>query len=726
MKIVRLLDRNEQRQFGARLAVGLGLLVLGPVQADGQGICNRTPQVRDAILATLRQTDCRRVTSSSLRAVEILHLHRSSLRRLRSDDFRGLSGLTGLYLDKNDLSTLPQDVFSGLANLQALSLSENRLVSLPPGLFRGLTSLVVLRLESNALTSLPPGLFLGLSRLRDLHLNDNNLTALSPGLFSGLSRLRDLYLNDNNLTVLSPELFSGLTALYRLNVSENDITELPRSLFAGLSNLEQLQIAGNRVESYPSGLFAGLSKLRALYGGRNKVTQLPGDLFRGLRSLEYVNLSGNELAQLPEGIFSELSLVVLGLGDNELAHLPAGIFKGLHGLQALSLAENRLASLPEGVFDDLRRLWTLRLEGNPGSPFSMPLRFERTVEGTDGAMGLQVWRIAKARYALEVALKATGGVVSSPDGEIEYEGTHTEVVTWRPTESTASVTAVPRAVTRVESRRFGWFSTEATIRLADLPPATLGSCAGLEDDLTAVCFRDGRFLFRVDWRSQYDGSEGVGTMRQLTDESAVATFFDEENVELVFKLLDGRGLNEHFWVFYGALSDVEYTLSVTDRETGEFREYRNPPGEICGRGDTMAFPAGSGAASLSGSGLPDRVGASQSADCPAGALCLQDGRFQVTATWSNPATGETGVGTPIPDTDSAGYMWFFSPGNIELVLKVLDGRWFNDSWWVYASALTDVDYAITVLDTSTGASRTYANNPARPFCGFGDIGAFPE
>ena len=230
----------------------------------------------------------------------------------------------------------------------------------------------------------------------------------------------------------------------------------------------------------------------------------------------------------------------------------------------------------------------------------------------------------------------------------------------------------------------------------------------------------------MDWRSQYDGSEGVGTMRQLTDESAVATFFDEENVELVFKLLDGSGINRHFWVFYGALSDVEYTLYVTDRETGEFREYRNPPGEICGRGDTMAFPAASGTASFSGAGLADGVGVSQSSDCPPGALCLQDGRFQVTATWSNPANGETGVGTPIPDTASAGYMWFFSPGNIELVLKVLDGRWFNDSWWVYASALTDVDYTITVLDTSTGTSRTYTNNPARPFCGFGDIGAFPE
>ena len=116
----------------------------------------------------------------------------------------------------------------------------------------------------------------------------------------------------------------------------------------------------------------------------------------------------------------------------------------------------------------------------------------------------------------------------------------------------------------------------------------------------------------------------------------------------------------------------------------------------------------------------------QGSDCPADALCLQNGRFQVTATWTVAATGGKGVGTPVPDTDSAGYMWFFSPGNVELVLKVLDGRWFNDSWWFFASALSDVDYTVHVLDTDTGLSRTYTNNPDRPFCGFGDTAAFPE
>lgn len=48
-------------------------------------------------------------------------------------------------------------------------------------------------------------------------------------------------------------------------------------------------------------------------------------------------------------------------------------------------------------------------------------------------------------------------------------------------------------------------------------------------------------------------------------------------------------MNGRFWVFYGALSDVEYTIRVVDTETTLEQTYHNPPGEICGRADTAAF-----------------------------------------------------------------------------------------------------------------------------------------
>jgi len=57
----------------------------------------------------------------------------------------------------------------------------------------------------------------------------------------------------------------------------------------------------------------------------------------------------------------------------------------------------------------------------------------------------------------------------------------------------------------------------------------------------------------------------------------------------VVKVLDGRPVNGRFWVFYGALSDVEYQITVTDTRNDVSRVYHNDPGNICGQADTGAF-----------------------------------------------------------------------------------------------------------------------------------------
>ena len=243
---------------------------------------------------------------------------------------------------------------------------------------------------------------------------------------------------------------------------------------------------------------------------------------------------------------------------------------------------------------------------------------------------------------------------------------------------------------------------------------------GCENGDGALCLSGGRFRVEVEWQSQHDGSRGTGSLRRLSDESGVATFFSPDNVELVFKLLDGRGVNDHHWVYYGALSDVEYWLTVTDTLHDRIVVYRNPPGEICGRGDSKAFAAVGGAAAAVGAHREPH----SDEGCAPGTLCLLDGRFEATAEWST-ADGRIGAGTPIADTDATGYMWFFSPGNIELAVKALDGTAINNAFWVFAAGLTDVDYRLTVTDTATGASKTYSN-PSRPFCGLGDTTAFPQ
>jgi len=109
------------------------------------------------------------------------------------------------------------------------------------------------------------------------------------------------------------------------------------------------------------------------------------------------------------------------------------------------------------------------------------------------------------------------------------------------------------------------------------------------DDPTVLRLGAGRFKVRVAWSSSSLGSSGDGQAISLTADTGAFWFFQPTNVELVVKILDGRGINGHFWIFYGALSNVEYTITVTDTVTGAVREYHNPEGNLASGADTTAF-----------------------------------------------------------------------------------------------------------------------------------------
>lgn len=114
-----------------------------------------------------------------------------------------------------------------------------------------------------------------------------------------------------------------------------------------------------------------------------------------------------------------------------------------------------------------------------------------------------------------------------------------------------------------------------------------GACGGGSEDL---CLLGGRFRVEVDWVNQYDGgATGLATAVPVSDKSGFFWFFDGANYELLVKVLDGTAINGHFWVFYGALSNVEYTIRVTDTSTGAVATYHSPPGALCGGADTAAL-----------------------------------------------------------------------------------------------------------------------------------------
>jgi hypothetical protein len=172
----------------------------------------------------------------------------------------------------------------------------------------------------------------------------------------------------------------------------------------------------------------------------------------------------------------------------------------------------------------------------------------------------------------------------------------------------------------------------------------------------------------------------------------------------------------------------------------------NPPGLLASVADTSAFgPLGASVAGTVTLGPPGRPGTvsidrldppapdgrrgarlltPEAAGCVPGAtrLCLDAGRFSVTATWRDFA-GNTGTASMVPLSADTGYLWFFAATNVEVMLKVLDGRPVNGKFWVFYGALSDVEYRITVADTQTGAVRIYTH-PAGNLASVADTGAF--
>ncbi|MEM1176957.1 MAG: hypothetical protein AAGM22_01330 [Acidobacteriota bacterium] len=276
-------------------------------------------------------------------------------------------------------------------------------------------------------------------------------------------------------------------------------------------------------------------------------------------------------------------------------------------------------------------------------------------------------------------------------------------------------------------------------------------CASASAGVGGLCLRQGRFAVRAAW-SDFTGRSGQAEMVPFqTDESGVFTFFSPDNWELMVKVLDGCGFNGHRWVFAAGVTNVDFTIQVTDRSTGELRQYFNVLGEAAPAvTDTEAFRCAD-----SGDALPSKPAASnalasgitmtaQSAltalsslrqanelkmtgcgteDDPA--LCLgPDGRFRVSARWRD-FSDRRGAAEPVSfSTDDSGLFTFFSPGNWELMVKVLDGCGFNNRVWIFGAGTTNVEFDLTITDQETGVTRSYRNPLGEPSAAIIDTSAF--
>jgi hypothetical protein len=123
--------------------------------------------------------------------------------------------------------------------------------------------------------------------------------------------------------------------------------------------------------------------------------------------------------------------------------------------------------------------------------------------------------------------------------------------------------------------------------------------------------------------------------------------------------------------------------------------------------------------------FPVPAGSAPAGNCAASptAICLEEGRFQVTASF-DAGGGNSGSANGVQLTPDTGYLWFFANTNVEAVVKVLNGCGVNGHYWFFAGGLTDVKVTLTVVDTKTATTRTYVNPQSTAFQPIQDTSAF--
>ena len=100
-------------------------------------------------------------------------------------------------------------------------------------------------------------------------------------------------------------------------------------------------------------------------------------------------------------------------------------------------------------------------------------------------------------------------------------------------------------------------------------------------DQETMCLQGGQFQAKVTRLN--DAGQTVAAQvvaRSLSDDSGYLWFFNEANIELTVKVLNGCAINNRFWVFFAATTNVQAQLTVIDTRNGQQRVYFNPGGPI--------------------------------------------------------------------------------------------------------------------------------------------------
>lgn len=227
-------------------------------------------------------------------------------------------------------------------------------------------------------------------------------------------------------------------------------------------------------------------------------------------------------------------------------------------------------------------------------------------------------------------------------------------------------------------------------------------------------------------------------------ESGLLYFFDQDNAEVLVKVLDACAINGHRWVFVAPVTTLAFNLYIDETATEERWTHRNPKGDPTAitASDIEAFPceplgvstasnghaggalgvelveAGFPSTSASASTKPDAVvtsrpdvslarppsavvqpiGGGEATDCEPQPVAELRG-YTVNMCIEYPKDGEAVVEAAKNydlDSEQSAILYFFDRNNAEVLVKVLNGCGINNHRWVFVAPVTTLAFNITI------------------------------
>ena len=227
--------------------------------------------------------------------------------------------------------------------------------------------------------------------------------------------------------------------------------------------------------------------------------------------------------------------------------------------------------------DSDSNLLSLRREDAAGSALGMMrddttgfFRFESDASNTavvsvvDGQpINGNFWVFFAAATARELTLTVTD---TTTDATAQY---------FSPLNQPAASVADTQAFADSDARKSPGSSTASRMSTTTVASGRKGdSC---RTDAGQACLLDDRFEVRIDWRDFSDNT-GTGQATVMDETSAEFDFFMQDRADVLVDIRDGSAVNGEFWYAVAAITNVEFTVTITDLQTGLERTYFNELG----------------------------------------------------------------------------------------------------------------------------------------------------